>query len=153
MKEDPVGSGILYCDCCHTSVSNKKSCCHIHIKSKYHQEKKIKKDKSNAKETIISEYLSTDNMDSRMNGDTLDMNIRIKRMAVSRTFMIAGIPFNKLDDKVYGFKELVEESSGKLSVFHLRQLIPQNKEIELSLIRKEISNVFQHHFRWNYRCL
>jgi hypothetical protein len=141
LKEDPPGSGALYCDCCHISVSNKKNTCDTHIKSQNHLTKKKKQDDNNMKEKVISEFLILQQEDKRINGDTMDMSVRVKRMAVTKTFMMSGIPFNKLEDEISGLKELVEAGSVKLSVRHLRDLIPQIQELELSLIRKEIKNV------------
>ena len=82
----------LRCECCHCPLSSKQSSVQQHLNSRSHISAREAMNDKKRKHSLIENYVhERDASSKRMNGDTLDMQRRVKRLEVARIFMTAGI--------------------------------------------------------------
>ena len=106
-----VSSGFLFCRACRERLSLKSSSLKNHINSKKHIDGKDKIKTKVAHEQEIAVALKKYNTDVHPRGETLPEAQQIYRIKVARTFLTAGVPFNKVEI----FRDLLEENGYRLS--------------------------------------
>ncbi len=134
--EIPDRTNTLFCRCCGRSVDLKKTTVQTHVTSARHTSSREKYLQSRERDSFILDFF--DSQSSRYNGDTLPKDIIKGRMRVLRVMMLSGIPLYKLDDEVSGLKELLQAGSSNLSYSALRDLIPNMRSCESTVVKREI---------------
>ncbi len=136
--------GKLFCQACREELSIKTSVLNNHIKSSKHNSGKNRLQSKQKKDIEIVEALkSYDSMESPV-GETIPEQHRLYRIKVIRTFLLAGVPLNKLNV----FRELLEENGYRLSdCRHTSDLIPFILQQEKDQIKKWKDSISG--FRWH----
>lgn len=139
-----VSSGFLFCRACREKLSLKSSSLKNHNNSKKHIDSKDKIKTKVAHEQEIAGALKKYNTDVHPRGETLPEAQQIYQIKVARTFLTAGVPFNKVEI----FRDLLEENGYRLSdkrfMLDLIPFIRQQEEqtIEELLKGRYISIIF-----------
>ena len=131
-----VSMGKLFCRACREELSVKSSVVNNHIKSNKHTAGKKRLGTRQKKDVEIVEALKSYDATENPVGETLPEQHRLYRIKVMRTFLLAGVPLNKLSI----FRELLEENAYRLSDRrHMSDMIPFILQQEKEQIKKEIS--------------
>lgn len=104
-------NGKLFCRGCREELCLKSSSVKNHLKSKKHQEGKVKLSKKEAREKDIAQALAQYNSENHLRGETLPHSQQVYRVKVVKTFLQAGVPLSKLSI----FRDLLEENGYRLS--------------------------------------
>ena len=117
VRENPgepliVSNGKLFCRGCREELCLiKSSSVKNHLKSKKHQEGKLKLSKKEAREKDIAQALAQYNSENHLRGETLPHSQQVYRVKVVKAFLQAGVPLSKLSI----FRDLLEENGYRLS--------------------------------------
>jgi len=138
-----VSSKKLFCLACKLLV--KSSVVNGHIKSAKHTAGKIRLENQKKKDMEIAEALKSHDAEHNPKGETLPDKQRICRVKVTRTFLSAGVPLNKLPL----FRGLLEENGYRLTDRRrMSDTVPLILQQEKDKIKKEISVYnFRRHFK------
>ena len=127
-----VSCNKLFCRACREKLCLKSSSVKNHLKSKKHQEGKIRLQRKEAQEQDLAKHLEKYNKEHHPRGETLPESQQIK---VVKTFLLAGVPLSKLDV----FRNLLEETGYRLTDRRFMfDLIPFILEEEETNIKREI---------------
>ena len=130
-----VSCNKLFCRACREKLCLKSSSVKNHLKSKKHQEGKIRLQRKEAREQDLAKYLEKYNKEHHPRGETLPESQQIFRVKVVKTFLLAGVPLSKLDV----FRNLLEETGYRLTDRRFMfDLIPFILEEEETNIKREI---------------
>ena len=131
-----VSNKKLFCRACREEISVKASIITNHIKSAKHMSSKSRLDKKQKKDVEIAEALKAYDVAENPVGENLPEQHRLYRLQVVRTFLLAGVPLNKL----CVFKDLLEEHAYRLSDRrHMSDMIPFILQQEKEQIKREIN--------------
>ena len=97
-------AGKLFCKACRENIAIKRSVVQNHIKSKKHEDGKIKLKLKEARENDIAEALHKHDSETRRKGETLPTEQNVYRAKVVMTLMKCGIPLSKLFEESTGGK-------------------------------------------------
>ena len=106
-----VSGGHLFCSGCRERLCLKKSSIKNHIGSKKHEDGKKRLEDKQARERDLAASLRRYNLEHHPRGETLPEFQQVYRIRVTRTFLQAGVPMNKLPI----FRSILEENGHRLS--------------------------------------
>jgi len=139
-----LSAGKLFCSACREELSLKRSSVNNHIRSSKHKDRKVKLHSKEKQEKDIANALRKHNEVFHLVGETLPEKLQVFRMKVVRSFLKAGVPFNKIDC----FKDILEENGYRLTdrknLFDLVPFIQQQEQTQLQEVikNKKISVIF-----------
>ena len=134
-----VSNKKLFCLACREELSVKSSVVNGHIQSAKHTEGKSRLENQKKKDKEIAEALRSHDAVHNPKGNTLPDNQRVYRVKVTRTFLSAGVPLNK----IALFRELLEENGFRLTDRRrMSDTVPLILQQEKEKIRNEISGKF-----------
>ena len=131
-----VSNKKLFCLACREELSVKSSVVIGHIKSVKHLTGKSRLESQKKKDLEIVEALRSNDAMHNPKGETLPDNQRVYRVKVTRTFLSAGVPLNKIPI----FRSLLEEIGFRLTDRRrMSDIVPLILQQEKEKIRNEIS--------------
>lgn len=139
-----LSQGKLFCYGCREELNLKSTTVSNHIKSKKHQQGKVKLQTKEKREREIADALAKYNQQHHGCGETLPHSVQVYRIKVVSTFLRAGVPLSKIDC----FRSLLEETGYRLTdKRHLFDTIPfilneEEERLKQELLHKDLSVVF-----------